>query len=127
MLGARWRRGERHLDLEVPLPGGRTQLVKAFVVDGAEPFSEGEPLFGVESDVGELTALVDVPRLLAGLGVPGYARVALVRGETDAPRVVVQGFLPFARARDRDLAAAIYQTAAYADGLERSIFGGDAR
>lgn len=53
------------------------------------------------------------------------ALVALVKSETDMPRIVTQAFLPLARATDQDIAAQIYQAASKADALEHAIFGGD--
>lgn len=126
-LGARWRNEARWVLLEVPVDEGRRQIARVFIVDSAEPHSEGEPLLAVESEVGELSAVVDSSTLLAGLAPPSYARVALVKGETDMPRIVTQGFLPLHHARDQDLAALIYQVAAWGDVLERRIFGGDRR
>jgi len=125
MLTARWREQEKFLEILVPLEEGRSHVAKVFVIDSAEPFSEGEPMLGVEADVGELSALVDVNMALAGLGSPSYARVALVESETDMPTIVSQGFLPLARVRDQDLAALVYQVASWADTLEERIFGGD--
>jgi hypothetical protein len=127
MLGAPWRECERWLELRVPLDGGRHQIARVFVIDSNEPFSEGEPMLGVESDVGELSSLVDPTTLLSGLAGASYARVALVRSETDMPTIVTQGFLPLARVRDQDLAALAYQVADWGDTLERRIFGGDMR
>lgn len=127
LLRARWQKEDGHLKLFVPLPEGRKQLVEAFVIDCAEAFNEGEPLLAIQSDVGELSAIVDPALLLAGFGQPGYARVALVSGETDMPNIVAQGFLPLSRVRDRDLAALIYQVASLGDALEHRIFGGDMR
>ncbi|MCA9638582.1 MAG: hypothetical protein KC420_21280, partial [Myxococcales bacterium] len=127
LLRARWREDEGRVEIVVPLPDHRHQRVEAFVVDCGEPFNEGEPLLAVQSEVGELSAIVDPHLLLSGFGAPGYARVALVRSETDMPNIVAQGFLPLSRVRDRDLAALIYQVAALGDALERRIFGGDMR
>jgi len=125
MLGARHRTHGTHIDLEVPLPEGRSQFVEAFLIDASDPFCEGEILFGVEANVGEMTALVTPAMLLAGIGRAGYARIALVKSDSDMPRIVAQAFVPLARATDQDLAAQIYQTAAKADALENAIFGGD--
>ena len=125
MLGARYREHGSHIDLEVPLPEGRSHFVQAFLIDASDPFCEGEILFGVEASVGEMTALVTPSMLLAGVGRAGYGRVALVKSDTDMPRIVSQAFVPLARATDQDLAAQIYQTAAKADALEHAIFGGD--
>lgn len=127
LLRARWQAKGDHLQIFVPLPEGRKQLVEAFVIDCAEPFNEGEPLLAVQSEVGELSAIVDPTLLLAGFGQPGYARVALLSSETDMPNIVAQGFLPLSRVRDRDLAALLYQVAALGDALENRIFGGDMR
>ena len=125
MLGARYREHGTHVDLEVPLPEGRSHFVEAFLIDATDPFCEGELLFGVEAKVGEMSALVTPTMLLAGVGRAGYGRVALVKSETDMPRIVAQAFVPLARATDQDLAAQIFQTASKADALEKSIFGGD--
>ncbi|MCA9659925.1 MAG: hypothetical protein KC486_16390 [Myxococcales bacterium] len=127
LLRARWQDKGDHLQIFVPLPEGRKQLVEAFIIDCAEPFNEGEPLLAVQSEVGELSAIVDPTLLLAGFGQPGYARVALLSSETDMPNIVAQGFLPLSRVRDRDLAALLYQVAALGDALEHRIFGGDMR
>lgn len=126
-LGAKWRTENRCIEVFVPLEGGRSHVAKVFVVDGTEPFCEGEPMLGVEADVGELSAVVDPAMLLGGLGGVGYARVMLVKSDTEEPRIVAQGFLPLARVRDQDLAALVYQVCLVADTLESRIFGGDMR
>lgn len=126
MLGARWRELDNHLQLEVPLANHRSQFVQVFLVDANQPFCEGELLFGAESKVGELSALVDVGMALAALGHPGFGRIALVRSDTDMPRIVSQAFTPYTRASDQHIAAQIYQVAAKADALEFKLFGGDA-
>jgi hypothetical protein len=127
LVGARWREREGRLELWVPLPGGRHQEVEALVVDSGAPFNEGEPLLGVRTEVGELSGVVELGALLAAGGGPGYARVALVRGQAEQPLIVVQGFLPLSRVRDRDLAALIQEVATLGDALEGRIFGGDMR
>lgn len=127
MLGSRWRQHEKTVEVDVPLPEGRSHFVHVSVVDSAQPYSEGEPLLSVEGDVGEITTVVDVPMLLAGMSDPGYARVVLVKGEKEMPRICAQGYLPLARVRDTDLAALVYQVAQTADELERRVFGGDMR
>jgi hypothetical protein len=125
MLGARWREVENHLQLEVPLANQRTQLVDVFIADASEPFCEGELLFGAESNIGELTALTDVSALLSSIGHAGYGRIALVKSETDMPRIVAQAFAPLTRSTDQHLAAQVFQVASKADALEHQIFGGD--
>ena len=125
LLGAKWREQENAVEVYVPLPNGRSQIVDVFIVDSAEPFNEGEPLLGVESDVGELTAIADAQTLLGFTTAPGYVRLSLAHSTTDAPRIVGQGFLPMARVRERDLAALIYHVAATADALENRLFGVD--
>jgi hypothetical protein len=125
MLSARWREVENHLQLEVPLANNRTQLVDVFVADANEPFCEGEVLFGAESNIGELTALTDVSALLSNIGHAGYGRIALVKSETDMPRIVAQAFTPLTRSTDQHLAAQVFQVASKADALEHQIFGGD--
>lgn len=127
MLGAKWRTEPHWVEVDVPLEDNRWEKAKVFVVESSEPYCEGEPMLAVESDVGELTAVVDPQMLLSGFGGPGYARVSLVKSGTDMPRIVVQGFLPIARARDQDLAALVYQVAQVSDHLEQRIFGGDLR
>jgi hypothetical protein len=124
-LGAMWRNADRCVEVNVPLEGGRHQVSKVFIVDSSAPYSEGEPLLGVESDVGELTTLVDPTMLLGGQLSAGYSRVALVASKTEMPRIVVQGFMPLAQVRDQDLATLIFQVCEYADTLEQRIFGGD--
>jgi hypothetical protein len=125
MLGARWREREHWVDIDVPLPEGRRHVVRVFVVDGALPFSEGEPLLGIEGEAGELTGVADPGRVLSQIAAPGYARPALVRSDTEVPRLVVQGFLPFVRVRDTDLASLAYQVASGADAMEAYLFGCD--
>jgi hypothetical protein len=126
-LGALWRVETKNVRLQVPLEGGRRHIVSVFLVDAVEPFSTGEVLIGVEAEVGELSGVVDFATLFSGRGTPGFTRVALVRGTTDSPRIVVQGFLPAHRTSEQDLTSLVYEAAAYADVLERRIFGGDAR
>lgn len=126
-LAAKWRMQDRCIEVFVPLEGGRSHIAKVFVVDGTEPFCEGEPMLAVEADVGELSAVVDPAMLLGGLGGVGYARVMLVKSTTEEPRIVAQGFLPLARVRDQDLAALVYQVCLVADTLESRIFGGNMR
>ena len=125
MLGAKWREADRCVEILVSLHNDRTHVAKVFVIDGTEPYNEGEPLLAAEADVGELSAVVDPAMLLSGLGGPGYARVMLVKSETEMPRIVTQGFLPLMRVRDQDLAALIYQVCQFADTLELRIFGSD--
>jgi hypothetical protein len=127
MLGARWREHEKSVEVDVPLAGGRSHFVHVSVVDSVQAYGEGEPLLCVEGDVGEITSLVDPAMLLAGHSDPGFARVALVKGEHDMPRIVAQGFLPLARVRDTDLASLVYQVAGLADDIEHRVFGGDLR
>ncbi len=126
-LGARWRTQDRYVEVLVPLEGSRSHVAKVFVVDGTEPFCEGEPMLGVEADIGELNAGLDVSMLLGGLGGVGYARVVLVRSSGGAQRLVAQGFLPLARVRDQDLAALVYQVCLAADRLGHRIPGADTR
>lgn len=125
MLGARWREHENRLQLDVPLPGERSQVVDVFIADATEPFAEGELLFGAEADVGELSNLITAEMLLAGVGRVGWARIALVKSDTDMPRVVTQSFASWNNTTDQQLAAHVYQVAEKADSLERTIFGVD--
>ena len=127
MLGAKTKQEPHWVVVDVPLDEKRWQSVKVFVVESSEPYCEGEPMLAAEGDVGELTAVVEPQLLLGGFGGPGYARIALVKSETDMPRIVVQGFLPVARVRDQDLAALVFQVALLSDRLEQRIFGGDMR
>ncbi len=125
-LGAMWRTTDSgRVQMNVPLESNRRQVATVFVCDSNAPFAEGEPLLGVESDVGEISSLVDLPMLLGGLRNGGYARPMLVKGPTEMPRLIVQGFLPLARSCDADLATLVYQVCEYADQLEQRIFGGD--
>lgn len=126
MLGARWREQGNHIQMEVPLANRRTQFVEVFLVDASEPYCEGEVLFGVESKIGETSTLVDVQMALANSGQAGYGRIALVRSDTDMPRLIGQSFTPAARATDQDLAAHVFAVASKADALEFKLFGGDA-
>jgi len=135
MLGARWRErtgkefggdGHGHIQLEVPLPDGRTHFVEAFLFDSTEPFCEGEVLLGVEATVGEISALVTPQSLLAGLARPGFGRIALVKSETEMPKIVTQSFVSYGRSTDQHLAAHLYQCAVKADSIEKELFGTDA-
>jgi hypothetical protein len=123
MLGARWRELEGCVELDVRVGPTSSRFVRVFVVDSAQPYNEGEPLLAVESDIGDITSLVDPTMLLAGMSEPGFARVALVKGEKEMPTAVAQGFLPIARVRDTDLAALVFQVARTADTLVLRIFG----
>ncbi len=133
MLGARQvpaKEPAACVELDVPLGAEATgrkrwHRAKLFVLDGTEAYCEGELMLGVECDVGELSNVVDVPMLLAGIARNRYARVTLVSGTKEMPRIVTQGFMPLARVRDADIAALVYQVADYADVLEKRIFGGD--
>jgi hypothetical protein len=125
MLGGRWREFENRMQIEVPLANQRTQVVDVFLTDASEPFCEGEVLFGAESNVGELTALTDVTALLSSIGHAGFGRIALVKSETEMPRIVAQAFTPLTRSTDQLLAAQVYQVASKADALENQIFGVD--
>lgn len=126
-LSAMWRVEHNRVELLVPVEGRRNHVVSVFLCDAVEPFSEGEVLLGVEAEVGEISAVVDVATLFSGRGRPGYTRVSLVKGPSDAPRVVVQGFLPAHRASEHDVTSLIFEAAAHGDLLERRIFGGDLR
>ena len=123
MLNAPWHECGSFLHVEVPLPGRHKHLVEVFLLDGVEPFSEGELLCGVEAGVGEISALVTPEMLVAGVANPGFGRVALVASETDMPRMITQSFVSYANATDQQLAAHFYQVAARADVLENAIFG----
>lgn len=122
LLHARWREHQGVVQIWVPLPDKRSQTVEALVVDSAAPFNEGEPLLAVRSEVGAVSGVVDPNLLLASTGGAGYARVCLVAGE-EQPKLMVQGFLPLSRVRDRDLAALVYEVATLADSLEHKVFG----
>jgi hypothetical protein len=125
-LHAKWREHEGVVQVWVPLPDKRSQIVDAFVLDSGASFNEGEPLLAVRSEVGAMSGVVNPHHLLAAVGAPGYARVCLVKGEEE-PKIMVQGFLPLSRVRDRDLAALVYEVATLADSLEKKIFGTDNR
>ncbi|HJL26520.1 MAG TPA: hypothetical protein RMH80_30155 [Polyangiaceae bacterium LLY-WYZ-15_(1-7)] len=117
--------GDAAVTIDVPMGDKRWHRAKIFIVDGNEPFAEGELLLGVECDVGELSNVVDPPMLLSGIPHNRYARVQLVESEKEMPRIVTQGFMPLARVRDMDAASLIFQVCQYADVLEHRIFGGD--
>lgn len=125
MLGARVTEEEDHVEVRVPLGDKRSHVARVFVVVSTEPYSEGEPLLGVEARVGPLTEVTNARALLANVAAPGYARVAVVQGEGEMPLVVTQGFLPLGRVRDNDLATLIYQVCWQADQLENQLFGID--
>ncbi|MDP9793872.1 hypothetical protein J2S43_002384 [Catenuloplanes nepalensis] len=124
-LGAGWAEHDEHLDVTVPLPGGRTHVVQVFLVDSVDPFSEGVTLCGMEADVGPTSPLITPETLLAAAGRPGYGRVALVAGPTGVPQVVTQSFTPLIGTSAQQLAARCYQVALHADTLEHTIFGID--
>ncbi len=122
---APFKKGEDGKEAPPPTTRRRWHRAKIFVVDGNEPFAEGELILGVECDVGELSSVVDVPMMLSGIEANRYARAMLVESEKEMPRIVTQGFMPLSRVRDMDIASLAYQTCAYADALEKRIFGGD--
>ncbi|GAB7036684.1 MULTISPECIES: caspase family protein [Catenuloplanes] len=124
-LGAGWAEHGNHLDVTVPLPGGRSHVVQVFLVDSTDPFSEGVTLCGMEADVGPVSPLVTPETLLGTAGGPGYGRVALVAGRTGVPQVVTQSFTPLIGTSGQQLAARCYQVARHADALEYTIFGID--
>ncbi|MBC8068262.1 MAG: hypothetical protein IAG13_08010 [Deltaproteobacteria bacterium] len=125
LLGAVWREQETYHEVRVMLPNNRRHVVRVFITLATQPFFEGRPLIAVESEVGELSDLVEVDVLLNAIAMPGFARVNLVRGRADLPDIVVQGFLPHANATDTDVASLCYQVAQSADELELEIFGSD--
>lgn len=125
LLGAAWREQETFHELRLNLPGGRRHVVRIFVTLATQPFLEGRPLVGVESEVGELSQIIEIDDLLRPIAGSGYARVNLVKGRADLPDIVVQGFLPHATATNNDIAALAYQVALAADELENKIFGTD--
>lgn len=125
LLSGVWREQDNYVEIRLPLAGGRRHVVRLFVRLATHEFIEGRPLVGVEAEVGELSRLVEPEVLLQPIGVPGFARVTLVRGKNDMPDIVVQGFLPHANATDTDIAALAYQVARAADDLELRIFGSD--
>jgi hypothetical protein len=124
-LGATVTETPAYVALSVPLGEGRRHTVRLFVVDSSAAFSEGEPLIAAEAEIGEISPVVDVAALLAAAAEPGFVRIALVKGPTEIPRLVAQGFLPSARARVGDVLALSFQVVSTADRLELSIFGGD--
>ncbi|MDR7275325.1 hypothetical protein [Catenuloplanes atrovinosus] len=124
-LGAEWTEHDGHLDVTVPLPGGRTHVVQVFLTDGTDPFAEGVTLCGMEAEVGPTSPLITPERLLAASGRPGYGRVALVAGPTGVPVVVTQSFTPLTGTSTQQLAAHCYRVALHADALEFRVFGTD--
>ncbi|WP_033337885.1 caspase family protein [Catenuloplanes japonicus] len=124
-LGAGWAEHDNHVDITVPLPGGRTHVVQMFLVDGTDPFAEGVTMCGMEADVGPTSPLITPEKLLAASGHPGYGRVALVTGPTGVPQIVTQSFTPLAGTSTQQLAARCYQVALHADTLEYTVFGID--
>jgi hypothetical protein len=114
-----------HAVFQVPLEDDRSQRARVCVVDSVGPFSEGEQLFAVESEVGQMSGVASAMQLLTAPQRAGFARLAAVRSEDGSPLVVIQGFLPLTRARDQDMAALIFQVCERADRLEQSVFGSD--
>lgn len=125
-LGGRCRREGGGLFVAVPLESGRHQEVKLFHSVSAQPYGEGAGLVGLETLVGALSTVADASALLRDLGAPGYARVALVQGDAEAPVIVSQAFLP-AGAEDRALLSALCEVARVGDLAERRIYGTDQR
>ncbi|GAB7045767.1 hypothetical protein JCM9534A_08930 [Catenuloplanes indicus JCM 9534] len=70
-LGAGWAAHDGHLDVTVPLPGGRSHVVQVFLVDSTDPFSEGVTLCGMEAGVGPVSPLITPETLPATTGTPG--------------------------------------------------------
>lgn len=124
-LLADWREQEGDYDLRVPTERRRRQVVRVSVVESDQPLAEGRALFCAESEVGELTKVVDPLMLLQGGAAPGYARVTLVQGQADLPVILVQGFHPLQGATLHELAGVVQEVALKADRLEEQIFGGD--
>ncbi|GID32180.1 hypothetical protein [Paractinoplanes brasiliensis] len=123
ILGAEYGKGDGQYEVTVPLPGGRTHVVRVFAVDGADPYAEGVELCGLEARVGPMSALLTPERLLAGSAA--YGRVALVAGDNGTTEIVTQSFTPLDGASARHLAAHCYQVARQADALELDVFGID--
>ncbi len=125
LLGAAWREQETYYEMRLNLPSGRRHVVRVFTLLATQPFFEGRPLVGVESEVGELSRIVEIDDVLRSIAAPGFARINLIRGRADMPDIVVQGFLPHQHATDTDVASLAFQIAASADELENKLFGSD--
>jgi hypothetical protein len=125
LLGSAWREQDTHYEMMIHLPGNRRHVVRLFAMLGTNEYLEGRPLVGIESEVGELSRIVEPEVLFSVTGVPSFARVSLVQGKNDMPDIVVQGFLTHANATNTDVAALAYQVARAADELEFKIFGSD--
>ncbi|MCB9558290.1 MAG: hypothetical protein H6707_19390 [Deltaproteobacteria bacterium] len=126
-LRSPWREkeDEKLLQINVALESGRTQIVNICVVQSLQPFTEGQPLFAVEAGVGELTSTIDINGLLGGFATPGAARLALTRGKTRVPLLVVQGFIALESSSLEQMAGVVLEVAKRADDLEHRMFGGD--
>lgn len=124
-LSGEWRETDGRIELRVRTEGRRMQVVRLSVVDSDRPFTEGHALLAAESEVGELTRVVDPVELFQEGAAPGFARIALVKGGADLPVILVQGFLPLERNTLQELAGLIQEVALRADALEKRIFGGD--
>lgn len=124
-LLADWREKDGVYELRVRTEGRRLQVVRVSVVESDQPLSEGHALLAAESEVGELTKVLDPVELLRHGAAPGYSRVCLVQGPADLPVILVQGFHPLQRATLHELAGVIQEVALRADRLEHRIFGGD--
>jgi len=125
LLGSAWRELDTYYEMMIHLPGGRRHVIRLFAMLGTNEYLEGRPLIGIESEVGELSRIVEPDVLFSVTGVPSFARVSLVKGKNDMPDIVVQGFLTHASATNTDVAALAYQVARAADELEFKIFGSD--
>lgn len=124
-LLADWRQVDDGLDLRVPTERRRRQVVRISVVESDQPLAEGHALFSAESEVGELTKVIDPLELLRRAAAPGHARVSLVEGPADLPVILVQAFYPLQGATLHQLAGVVQEVALKADRLEDRIFGGD--
>jgi hypothetical protein len=125
LLGAAWREQDTYYEMMIHLPRNRRQVVRLFAMLGTNEYLEGRLLVGIESEVGELSSIVETDVLLSFTGAPSFARVNLVKGRNDLPDIVVQGFLTHASATNTDIAALAYSVAQTADQIENKIFGSD--
>ncbi len=122
-LRAELTKEDKYAVFRVPLEGTRSQQARVCVVDSTGPFTEGERLFAVESEIGRMSGVANAMQLLATPQRASFARLATVKGAEGEPLLVIQGFLPLTRARDQELAALVFQVCERADSLEHRVFG----
>jgi hypothetical protein len=102
------------LRLEVPAPGGRTQVVTVSV----ERDRNGDPAAMLRSTAADLSACRDPWSLLRANSTPAFGHVAVLGGE-----LVVLSILSDTDASPAQVARALVDVARIADDLERQLHG----